>query len=145
MSNEKPGVVAEVGGPVDESSTVLAVYGDTLDPSDVTGLLGVQPTRSFSPGHSPGPRSPPSKHGAWFLEVRGMAPLGPEELLRELLSKLPTNAYVWAKLHERYKVQLRVAIHMQGWNKGFSLTPPTVAQLASMGVGIEVDLYAYDA
>lgn len=59
-------MIAEVGGVVDESSATLAIYGDDLDPVDVTRLLGVEPTKSFLPGHRPGPRSPAIKHGnAW--------------------------------------------------------------------------------
>ena len=44
-ANDKPVTVrAEVGGLVDRTSVTLAVYGDSLDPTEVTKLLGVEPT-----------------------------------------------------------------------------------------------------
>jgi hypothetical protein len=138
-----PRVLAELGGPVDESSATLAVYGQDLEPHDVTALIGVEPSDSFRRGFKRGPRSPAMAHGAWFLEVRGVAPDGPAVQLETLLSKLPESTHVWQQLHERYTVQLRLALHVQGWNKGFSLSKQLTARLAVLGVDLEFDLYAY--
>ena len=138
-----PRVLAEVGGPVDESSATLAVYGQDLEPRDVTALVAVEPSDSFRQGFKRGPRSPAMAHGAWFLEVRGVAPDGPAVQLATLLSKLPESAHVWQQLRERYTVQLRLALHVQGWNKGFGLPRQLTARLAVLGVDLEFDLYAY--
>jgi hypothetical protein len=136
-------VQAEIGGPVDESSATLAVYSRDLEPRDVTALVGVEPTHSFRRGFKRGPRSPAMQHGAWFLEVRGNAPDGPEVQLETLLSKLPESANVWRQLIASYTVQLRLALHMQGSNKGFSLSKHITERLAVLGVDLEFDLYAY--
>ncbi len=128
---------------VDESSATLAVYGDDLDPRDITALLGVEPTSSFLPGHRRGPRSPPIKHGGWFLRVEGAAPSGPGELLGVLLSRLPAETATWERLKERHSVQIRIGVHSQGWNRGFSLSAETLARVASVNVPMEFDLYAY--
>ncbi len=82
-------------------------------------------------------------HGAWFLEVRGVAPDGPAVQLATLLARLPDSAQVWQQLRERFTVQLRIALHLQGWNKGFSFPKELTAQLAALGVDLEFDLYAY--
>jgi hypothetical protein len=111
-------VVANVGGPLAESSATLAVYGDDLDPKEVTALLGVEPTESFRRGYRRGPRSPATQYGAWFLEVRGGDPAGQDAQLEALLSKLPDSEDVWRKLADQYRVQVRFALHMDGWNKG---------------------------
>ena len=136
-------VLAEVGGPVDESSATLAVYGRDLDPGEVAALIGIEPSNSFRRGFKRGPRSPAMPHGAWLLEVRGVAPDGPAVQIEALLAKLPQSAQVWRQLSERYTVQLRVALHMQGLNKGFSLSKQLTSRLAALGVDIEFDLYAY--
>jgi uncharacterized protein DUF4279 len=138
-----PRVLAEVGGPVDESSATIAVYGEDLEPHDITALIGVEPSNSFRRGFKRGPRSPAMPHGAWFLEVRGVAPDGPAVQLETLLAKLPDSAHVWQQLRERYTVQLRIALHMQSWNKGFSLTKQLTARLAALGVDLKFDLYAH--
>jgi hypothetical protein len=136
-------ILTEVGGVIDESGVTLAVYGDDLIPKDVTELLGVKPTRSFLPGYRRNPSSRPMPHGAWFLEVRGKTPDGPEAQLRKLLMKLPTSENVWKTLKARYKVQIRFGLHMTGWNKGFELSSTLIRRLAKIGVDLEFDVYAY--
>jgi hypothetical protein len=135
-------IIAEVGGVVDESVATLAVYGKDLEPDDVTALLGTKPTISFRRGHQVGPNSPPTSHGAWFLEIRGGAPDGPDVQLRKLLMRLPYSEDVWRKLRSRYEVQLRFGIFMCGWNKGFDLDPDLVVRLGKMGVKLDFDIYA---
>ena len=60
-----------------------------------------------------------------------------------LLAQLPESAQIWRELSERYTVQLRLALHMEGWNKGFTLTKQLTNRLAALGVDVEFDLYAY--
>jgi hypothetical protein len=121
----------------------LAVYGKTLDPAKITTMLGVPPTRSFKRGHRIMANSRPMQHGAWFLEVRGEAPDGPEEHLRRLIQKLPKSTNIWKELNSKYTVQLRLGLHMSGWNKGFGFTPHLLVQIAKMRVEMQFDIYAY--
>jgi hypothetical protein len=138
-----PAVLTEIGGIVDESSATLAVYGENLEPQDVTALLGVEPTRAFRKGDKQGPRSPAMPHGAWFLEVRGIAPAGPDTQLEILLSKLRAPGSVWRELNDRYTVQVRFAVHFEGWNKGFELNKNLTSRLADLGAGLTFDIYGY--
>jgi hypothetical protein len=109
----------------------------------VTELLGRPPTSSHRRGDRRGPKSPPSKGGAWFLEVRGTAPEGPEELVAKLLAQLPEEEAVWQKLSQLYEVQLRFAFHMTGWNRGFGLSAELVERVARLHAKIGFDIYAY--
>lgn len=135
--------IAVVGGVVDESGATLAVYGPDLDPDEVTAALRVQPTRSHRRGFQRSPRARPALVGAWFLEVRGTAPSGPDHQIRRLLMRLPGPGEAWTTLRERYDIQLFIGIHMTGWNKGFALEPDVVARLATLGCRLGFDLYAY--
>jgi hypothetical protein len=68
-------VLAEVGGPVGEVGVALAIYGEELDPGEITRTLGVAPTKAHRRGERPkrrsdkrlgsphGPESPPFKTG----------------------------------------------------------------------------------
>ncbi len=134
----------DVGGLVEETSVCLAVYGEDLDPAAVTALLGSSPTSAHRRGDRRGPRSPPAKGGGWFLEVRGKAPEGPDELALALLGRLPEDESVWIKLCELYEVQLRFGIHMTGWNRGFGLSPATTTRVASLRASMVFNIYAYD-
>ena len=132
-----------VGGPVDELSASLAVYGEDLEPGDVTNLLGIEPTFSFRRGYRRRPTSVPAPRGGWFLKMRAVDHPDPGALIGTLLSKLPADREIWGQLNARFKVQLRVAIHMQGWNKGFGIDPASVARLATTGAEVVFDVYAY--
>src|SRR4029077_4153385 len=101
----RPGLAASasgrsmsVEGLVEEKEDCLAVYGEDLDPAVVTSLLGCSHTTDHLRGDRRGPRSPPQKRGAWFLDVQRKAPEGPEELSLALLDQLPTNESVWITL-----------------------------------------------
>ncbi len=84
-------------------------------------------------------------HGAWFLEVRGEAPDGPEVQLRKLLKKLPNSGKVWKELNRKYTVQIRFGLHITGWNKGFGFPDDLVNRIATMRVELQFDIYAYCA
>jgi hypothetical protein len=142
MSDTASDELLEVGGPVDELSACLAVYGEDLTPGDVTKMLGVEPSYSFRRGHRRG-ASPPAPHGAWILKVRALNHPHPGALIGTLLSKLPQDAEIWRQLNDRFKVQLRIGIHMQGWNKGFGFDAKTASQLAAIGAEVTFDIYAY--
>ena len=137
-------IIATVGGVVDESSATLCIYGESLEPDEVSDLLGTQPTNSFRRGYQKVPRSQPMPHGAWFLRVEGQSPKGPGEHIHELLLRLPTSTKIWAELRERYTAKVSVAIHMVGWNKGFELQATQIERLASLGLHLDFDIYTYD-
>ncbi len=139
----KPETLIEVGGPVDEVRVTLAIYGEELDPAKVSEFLGCGPTKSHRKGHQPGPRSPASKEGAWFLTVEGKAPTGPDELARLLLEKFPRDRAFWRTLSESYRVQIHVGIHTGGWNRGFGFPPDVLDLVAATGASLEFDLYFY--
>lgn len=88
---DPPATPISVGGLVDRTGVCVAVYGEHLDPDDVTSIIGRPPTSAHRKGDRRGPRSPPLKRGAWFFELRGKAPEGPAELTARLLDQLPDD------------------------------------------------------
>jgi hypothetical protein len=42
--------ILSFGGPIDDAAVSLKIYGDDLDPDQITGLLGVAPTHSHRLG-----------------------------------------------------------------------------------------------
>ena len=143
MDNSLP-ILITTGGPVDELGICLAVYGVDLEPAQVTAILGCGPSSSHRRGEQRGPRSPPLKKGAWLLEVRGKAPTSADELLADLLSRIPRDENVWIALRERFDVQLRFAVHMTGWNRGFGVSAAMITAIAKLHAELVLDIYAYD-
>jgi hypothetical protein len=137
-------IIGEAGGVVDDSSATLCVYGDDLEPAEVSALLGLEPTDAHRKGHRHGPRSPPARQGAWLLSVRGRAPQEPSHRLRELLARLPNDPAVWSELRSRYTARIFVGVFMEAWNCGFDLPAELMGHLARTGLVVEFDIYADD-
>jgi hypothetical protein len=147
MSNEKiipfppPRIIAEVGGPIDETRVTLGIHGDDLDPDEITALLKCIPTHTHRRG-DPRPRSgTPWPKGAWLLSVEGKAPLDPQALLETLLAKLPDDPSIWESLHERFTVRLGFGLFLDAWNRGFDLAPALVHRVAKMRLPLGFDIY----
>jgi hypothetical protein len=134
--------VVEVGGLVDSSSASLCLYGEMLEPDGVSQLLGVQPTTAIRRGDKRGPRSPESPRGVWILRVEGDAPAGPEQHLRQLLMRLPTDRATWEAVRSHYEVRISVGIHINAWNRGFVLGPELLRSVAALGLELDFDIYA---
>jgi len=138
----QPGIIAEVGGLVDETWASLALYGEDLDPEDVTRTLGVQPTKAFRRGERPRPRMRPLAHGLWSLGAEAAAPTSPDQLIQAVLASTAATPDAWASLRSRFDVQLRLAIWTRSWNRGFALETATLAALAARGASLQVSVYA---
>lgn len=138
-----PHAIVKTGGPPDLTSVVLALYAEDLDPDIVSRELGCAPTRAHRKGDRRGPRSPPFSTGAWLLELSGEGPIDPDVLLSDLLGRFPRDSAFWAKLRASYRVRVLVALHIERWNRGFELSPRTVAMVSATGAEFGFDLYFY--
>jgi hypothetical protein len=144
MDDEMGEVIAEVGGPVDECGVCLAIYGEDLDPDELTRVLACRPTRSHRRGDKKGERSRPAAMGAWILEFRGEPPDTPDVLTRKVVMSVPADRSLWDQLKKRFDIQIRYGIHMTGWNKGMSLPADIVSWISLLGASVEFDIYAYE-
>jgi hypothetical protein len=137
----KPEIIGEAGGLVDESRLTLGVHGEDLDPDEISRLLGCAPTSAHRRGdlRRSGQRWP---NGAWLLSVAAKSPTGPEELVHRLLARLPTDSALWSDLRARFRLQLSFAIFTERWNRGFDLSADAVLRIASLGTGVDFDIYA---
>lgn len=67
---------SETGAPPARALATLRFAGETLDPDELTAILGIEPTLKYRRGeaYQPGPRSPKRTEpvGCWFLSTKGM-------------------------------------------------------------------------
>ena len=77
------------------------------------------------------------------MRREALPPSLPSDAIVELLADLPSDAGFWDALRSDYKVQIRVAVHTDGWNRGFSLSHSAIARIAATGVEVDLDLYFY--
>lgn len=134
-----------LGGSVDKTSVCLGIYGEELNPDNISKLLSCQPTKAHHCGirQYSNSKYAPYKRGAWLLQLKGYAPITAEELIIDLLSRVPTNFLLWQELSAIYDIQVRIGIHMKGWNKGFNLQAQTVQRISELGASMVFDIYAY--
>jgi hypothetical protein len=135
-------VIAEVGGPVDEARLTLGIHGLDLQPEEISALLRCAPTSSHRRGEARRPGGIPYRQGAWLLTVEGSTPPEPDDLVRQLLDRLPTDPAVWEQLVAKYTVRVGFGIFVGAWNRGFELSPSSLKQLAVFGVPVGFDIYA---
>jgi hypothetical protein len=138
-----PHVIDEAGGPVDEISISLAIYGNQLDPEAVSARLGCAPTHAHRKGESRKPGGHPSRTGAWLLQVRGVGVREADTFVELLLARLPADEAFWSALRQDYTVQIRIGLHMDRWNQGFELSSSSVHRFAVTGAPVLFDVYSY--
>lgn len=128
------------GGAVDKTSITLAIYGDDLIPEQISQLLGYE-AEYIRRGERRSPTASPYQKSAWLLKQKGEAPITAEEIIQEILSKVSADLRIWQELSSRYDVQVRIAIHIEDWNKGFDLSAETIQQIAGLGAKMVFDIY----
>lgn len=131
-------------GSFDHSAAALRIFGDDLDPDEVTRLLGCEPSVAQSTGElirSASGRERIVKCGNWRLKA---APAEPEDLngqIRWILSQTTNNLDVWKKLVDRYEVDMFCGLFMAESNDGFSLSSDVLLMLGQRGIEIDFDVY----
>lgn len=131
-------------GPVERSVATLRIFGDDLDPDNITKLLGSPPTKAHRKGEvltGKDGQSRSAKTGAWRLEAQDKEPCALNEQVHELLSKLSIDPKVWAELKSRYEMDLFCGLFLGDGNQGESLSPDTLSALGKRGITLGLDIY----
>ena len=81
-----------VGGPIERVKVTLRVFGDDLDPDEISGVLGCEPTRKARKGDVVGAdynaHQRVSPFGSWELNSGEREHLELEEKVLKLLSRV---------------------------------------------------------
>lgn len=130
----------------------LRVFGDGLEPDEVSALLGRMPTRSHRKGdessnvsgNSPS-HSSPEPTGAWIFDSALSEEAEIEEHVEALLSALSNDSDEWASLTSRFSASILCSTFLDQYNEGFELSPRLAQSLADRGLVIAFDIYSGDA
>jgi hypothetical protein len=130
-----------------ESLVSFSLRGDTLDPEDVSRLLGVAPTHTFRRGDPISSRNPENVHqqGLWYLESE--LPLGAilDAHLQDILQRLlPVADQILRLLELGAEGSFRVALLTKddGDPEGTTLSVETVAGMAALRAPLGITVYA---
>ena len=95
---------------VSRTAAALRITGETLDPQEVSVIMGIRPSLSYRKGEVI--RNPKTgreripKFGMWNLRTEDQFPGDLDGQIDELLGKLPDDLSIWKELNERFSLDL---------------------------------------
>lgn len=120
----------------------LRIVGDALDPDEITGLLGVEPTGCARKGDTrttASGRNVMARSGSWLLKADAFGDL--EAQITALLSKLPDDPVIWVDLSRRYRCDIFCGLFMREFNEGTELQPQVLSMLGNRRLCLSLDIY----
>ena len=123
----------------------LRVFGDGLEPEEVSALLGRDPTRCHRKGDPLGNGRGVEPTGAWILDSPLPEKTEIEEHIERLLGSLTGDPDEWEQLSSRFSASILCSAFMDQYNEGFELSPRIAQSVAERGLVIAFDLYSGDA
>jgi len=118
--------------------------GENLTPDELTRLLGYPPTESIRPKFhtiTRGLKSQPPK-GIWSVSYGESDSVDLEEKIKLLLNKLTNDLSVWNEITSKLDGDVFCGLLLDGWNRGFELSPELLTELAYRNLRIGFDIYA---
>ena len=129
-----------------QSTASLRIIGDTLEPEEITRLLGCAPTCGHIKGHEWQGRKTGKTYtkdfGLWLLEASDCEPESLDEQVSQILGKLTNDLNVWESISQRFRIDLYCGLFMQETNEGLTLSTKTLLELGKRRVDLGLDVYA---
>jgi hypothetical protein len=126
-------------------SAALRVMGDTLDPTEITRIIGVEPDFSARKGDQRSRRTGvvTQRTGIWSRQSR---PDASDEwdldgTIMALLADISIPLDTWRALRDRYTTDVFCGLFMGRDIQGAALRPQTLQQLAERGLTLDLDVY----
>jgi hypothetical protein len=130
---------------ISSSMVSIRVFGKDLDPTEVTGLLGCQPTRAAKAGDiitKPNGQTRLIEKGFWILGYGERDSVELEKKVEGPLSKLTDDLNVWKQIAGKYRFEIFCGLFVDHWNEGFGLTPGLLTKIGNRNLEISFDIYA---
>ena len=126
----------------------LRVFGDDLDPNEISRLLGAQPSDARRKGQELPTRSGQTGYARtsiWRLDAPDTEPEDLNRQVATLLGALTSDLDTWRGIASRYTLRLFCGWFMRGGNEGVDVSPDTLLALGSRGIELSLDIYGPDA
>ena len=134
---------SRLGGRLKEALVSIRIYGDRLEPAELTKRIGGAPTRSWRKGDLlPGRRPRTATTGMWILESAMPPTTALETQIDALLRRLTSSRRIWRALAARYTVDLFCGLFPDGEAQEVWLSARLLSRLTDRRLALGVDLYA---
>lgn len=124
-------------------SVTLRFFGDDLDPTDVSRILGAEPTISRRKGDRI-PDGRIAETGSWLLSAEPMSRASLEAQIDSLFARLSPEAGLWRPLALKYRGDLFCGLWSLEWNCGAEMSSELVQRVAARGLRLSFDIYFVD-
>jgi hypothetical protein len=123
----------------------LRVFGDTLEPEEVSALLGRPASREHRKGDKiRGNGSGVEPTGAWILDSPLPEKAEVEDHVETLLGSLSNDMDEWSSLSDRFSATMHCGLFLDQYNEGFELSSRVAQAVAERGLVIAFDIYSGD-
>lgn len=133
-------------GQFDRSVACLRLFGDDVDPGEITALLACEPSVAESRGeiirYASG-RERTAKCGQWRLEAANTRPEDLVSQIRWLLGQVTNNLEVWHQLGKVCDINIFCGLFMASGNDGLLLPPDIMFMLGERGILLDLDVYRW--
>lgn len=124
-----------------ETRVSLRIFGDALDPDEISRLLGCSASKVAMKGDRRGSGFI-ERTTRWTLDRDRFAPDDLDKKLRDLLASVSDDPQIWLDLHQRFDVDVFAGLFMTEGNEGVNLEPATMEALSRRGLSLGLDIYA---
>jgi Domain of unknown function (DUF4279) len=129
---------------VGKTRASLRIFGDDLDPDEISELLSASPTLSGKKGEVRVDKrglEQTATTGRWLLRVARRQPGDLDSQLVELLSPLTPDIGIWRNLVARFKADIFCGLFLKESNEGLEIRPETLKMIGSRGLSLGFDIY----
>lgn len=130
----------------DRSSATFRIFGDDLNPDEISKLLGCEPTQSQTKGQvftaKSSDKQRTAKTGMWQLSATECEPENLDAQIKEIFQKLPDDEDFWNQLAARYGLDIFCGVFVNVSNGVTWIAPESLQILSSRKVILKLDIYA---
>lgn len=124
----------------------LAIYGEQLDPDEVTKVLGLSPERSWRRGDPKGARGVASrKEGCWKIETKRSQDCEKDlnDHLLTLLERIAPVRGIVGALAERFTLQFECIIEFDQEVPALHVDRQVMKAMSDLGGELDIDAYLF--
>lgn len=132
-------------GELYQTAASLRIYGDDLDPDEVTAVLGKSPSATARKGdvlYSGQKRERISRVGFWRLETERLSPGDLDTQVSDLFKGTNDDVAAWRSITSKFNADLFCGLFLKEEMEGLSLSPATLKILGDRRITLELDIYA---
>ncbi len=129
----------------EKSVVTFRIFGENLNPSEITTALKCEPHKIARRGEARVIRGQPSSYieplSSWRVSASDRTPEDIPSQVQEILGMLNPDPAVWADLSSRYQMDMFCGVFISSTNDGLEFSPALLAELSSRGIGLNFDIY----